>query len=149
MTSRSSTRALTLCSECAPARWSPPGRPPIRCESRCWRRFTETNTFVSAAPKGEPSSGQKPEMQTSLALKHHPIEGRLTRSLLILVAVLALSTLIALWAGYQRLDLDALRHDEMARAIFFRLRLPRVVMAALVGATLAVVGAALQALFRN
>src|SRR3984893_6195992 len=89
-------------------------------------------------------------METSLpALKHHAIEGRLTRSLLILLAVLALSTLIALWAGYQRLDLTALRYDEAARAVFFRLRLPRVVMAALVGSTLAVVGAALQALFRN
>src|ERR1700731_403607 len=89
-------------------------------------------------------------MQTSAAaLNHHPIEGRLTRSLLILLAVLALSTLIALWAGYQRLDLAALRYDEAARAVFFRLRLPRVVMAALVGSTLALVGAALQALFRN
>src|SRR3984957_8230621 len=89
-------------------------------------------------------------MQTSLpALKHHAIEGRLTRSFLILLAVLALSTLIALWAGYQRLDISALRYDEAARAVFFRLRLPRVVMAALVGSTLAVVGSALQALFRN
>jgi iron complex transport system permease protein len=85
----------------------------------------------------------------SAALSHRPIEGRLTRSLLILLVVLALSTLIALWVGYQRLDLTALRQDEAARAVFFRLRLPRVVMAALVGATLAVVGAALQALFRN
>src|ERR1700730_5027558 len=89
-------------------------------------------------------------MQTSLpVLKHHPIEGRLTRSLWILLAVLALSALIALWVGYQRLNLTALGHDEAARAVFFRLRLPRVVMAALVGATLAAVGAALQALFRN
>src|ERR1700680_415814 len=89
-------------------------------------------------------------MQTSLnAVGHRTIEGRLTRSFLILLAVLVLSTLIALWAGYQRLDLTALRHDEVARAVFFNLRLPRVVMAALVGATLAVVGAALQALFRN
>ncbi len=89
-------------------------------------------------------------MQTSLpALHHHPIEGRLTRSLLILLAVLALSTFVALWAGYQRLDIAALRYDDAARAVFFRLRLPRVVMAALVGSTLAAVGAALQALFRN
>jgi len=89
-------------------------------------------------------------MQMSLpALKHPAIEGRLTRAFVILLTVLALSTLIALWAGYQRLDLAALRYDEAARAVFFRLRLPRVVMAALVGSTLAVVGAALQALFRN
>jgi iron complex transport system permease protein len=76
-------------------------------------------------------------------------EGRLARALAILVVVLAASALISLWAGYRRMDLATLRHDEVARAIFFRLRVPRVVMAALVGATLAVVGAALQALFRN
>jgi iron complex transport system permease protein len=35
------------------------------------------------------------------------------------------------------------------RVLFFRLRLPRVVMAALVGSSLAIAGAALQALFRN
>jgi iron complex transport system permease protein len=89
-------------------------------------------------------------MRTSLAaIRHHPIEGRLRRSFVILVAVLVLSTLIALWAGYRHLDFAVLQHDEVARAVFFRLRLPRVVMAALVGATLALVGAALQALFRN
>jgi iron complex transport system permease protein len=88
-------------------------------------------------------------MQASLALKHEPIEGRLVRSFLILLGVLILSTLIALWAGYQRLDLTALLHDQAEREIFFRLRLPRVMMAALVGGTLALVGAALQALFRN
>jgi iron complex transport system permease protein len=66
-----------------------------------------------------------------------------------LLLVVAVSALVSLWAGYRRMDLATLRHDEVARAIFFRLRVPRVVMAALVGATLAVVGAALQALFRN
>src|SRR5712692_3290029 len=76
-------------------------------------------------------------------------EGRLARALAILLLVLAVSALISLWAGYRRMDLATLRHDEVARAIFFRLRVPRVVMAGLVGATLAVVGAALQALFRN
>jgi iron complex transport system permease protein len=43
----------------------------------------------------------------------------------------------------------ALRHDEVARTLFFQLRLPRVIMAGIVGASLAAVGAALQALFRN
>jgi len=76
-------------------------------------------------------------------------EGRLARALAILLLVLAVSALISLWAGYRRMDLATLRNDDVARAIFFRLRVPRVVMAALVGATLAVVGAALQALFRN
>src|SRR5713226_692965 len=76
-------------------------------------------------------------------------EARLARALAILLVVLAVSALISLWAGYRRMDLATLRHDDVARAIFFRLRVPRVVMAGLVGATLAVVGAALQALFRN
>jgi iron complex transport system permease protein len=73
----------------------------------------------------------------------------LRRALLWLALVLAASTLIALWVGYQRLDLLALRTDERARVIFFELRLPRVVLAGVVGASLGLVGAALQALFRN
>ncbi len=73
----------------------------------------------------------------------------LLRALAILLGLLALSTLIAAWVGYQRLDWYALTHDATAREVFFRLRLPRVVMAGIVGATLALVGAALQALFRN
>jgi len=76
-------------------------------------------------------------------------ETRLIRSLLILLGVLAVSIVISLWVGYQRLDFETLRHDEVARAVFFELRLPRVIMAGIIGATLAVVGAALQALFRN
>lgn len=74
---------------------------------------------------------------------------RLRRGLLILSAILILSTMIALWAGYQRLDLSALSTDETARVVFFQLRLPRVLMAGIVGASLAAVGAALQAMFRN
>jgi len=74
---------------------------------------------------------------------------RLRRALLWLTLVLLASTLVALWVGYQRLDFMALRTDERARMIFFELRLPRVVMAGVVGASLGVVGAALQAMFRN
>src|ERR671917_1358193 len=74
---------------------------------------------------------------------------RLRRALLWLSLVLVASTLVALWFGYQQLDLAALRTDERARLIFFQLRLPRVVMAAVVGASLGLVGAALQAMFRN
>jgi len=74
---------------------------------------------------------------------------RLRRALLLLAGVLVGATLLALWAGYQRLDVAALATDERARMVFFQLRLPRVVMAGIVGASLAMVGAALQALFRN
>ncbi len=74
---------------------------------------------------------------------------RLWRALAALSGVLLIVTLAALWVGYKPLDLAALRTDETARMVFFRLRLPRVVMAGIIGSSLAMVGAALQALFRN
>jgi iron complex transport system permease protein len=74
---------------------------------------------------------------------------RLWRSLALLTAALILFALGALYAGGQRIDFTHLRSDQLTRVLFFRLRLPRVVMAALVGSSLAVTGAALQALFRN
>lgn len=74
---------------------------------------------------------------------------RLGRALALLVLALIAGTIISLWVGYRQLDLMALRHDEVARTLFFQLRLPRVIMAGIVGASLAAVGAALQALFRN
>ncbi|MFN2480732.1 MAG: FecCD family ABC transporter permease [Pyrinomonadaceae bacterium] len=86
------------------------------------------------------------------AISHSPSASagvRLRRALLLLAGVLVGATLLALWAGYQRLDVAALASDERARMVFFQLRLPRVVMAGIVGASLAMVGAALQALFRN
>ena len=66
-----------------------------------------------------------------------------------LIIVLVVAALFAIWVGYQPLNPFALPEDEATRTLFFRLRLPRVVMAAVVGASLALVGAALQALFRN
>src|SRR5918993_5555473 len=79
-----------------------------------------------------------------------PVAGvRLRRALVVLSLMLVASTLVALWVGYRMLDLTALQTDARARAVFFQLRLPRVVMAGIVGASLAMVGAALQALFRN
>ena len=74
---------------------------------------------------------------------------RLPRALLLLALVLAVSTGVALWAGYAPIAFSDLSGDEMARLLFFRLRLPRVLMAGMVGASLAMVGASLQALFRN
>ena len=74
---------------------------------------------------------------------------KLVRGLAVLVVFLAATVLVALWVGYRRLDLAALGHDPMARTLFFKLRLPRVLLAAIVGASLAGVGAALQAMFRN
>src|ERR1043166_4989319 len=66
-----------------------------------------------------------------------------------LMVGLIIAILIGLYVGYQPLNLVALKSDPIARAVFFRLRLPRVLMAGMVGASLAMVGVALQALFRN
>ena len=67
----------------------------------------------------------------------------------VLVMTLVASILIGLCVGYRGISLEALQSDPVARAVLLRLRLPRVLMAALVGASLALVGAALQALFQN
>ncbi len=75
--------------------------------------------------------------------------GRLRRALVLLTFVLLITTVVALWFGYAPMSLAALRSDEAARSLFLRLRLPRVLLAGMVGGSLALVGAALQALFRN
>lgn len=67
----------------------------------------------------------------------------------ILVGGLIVSLFIGLYIGYQPIDFHTLQSDPIARAVLFRLRLPRVIMAGIVGASLALAGAALQALFRN
>ena len=74
---------------------------------------------------------------------------RFWRALALLSAILIFMALLALWAGGRKLTPSEIRTDEVARVLFFRLRLPRVIMAALVGSSLAAAGAALQALFRN
>lgn len=74
---------------------------------------------------------------------------RLRTIVLVLIAALVASAGIAVCVGYQTIDFHSLQTDPIARAVLFRLRLPRVLMAAIVGASLALVGAALQALFRN
>jgi iron complex transport system permease protein len=74
---------------------------------------------------------------------------RLRVALPLLIIGLIIAFLIGLYVGYQPLDLNALKTDPIARAVFLRLRLPRVIMAGLIGASLSMVGAALQALFRN
>jgi iron complex transport system permease protein len=87
--------------------------------------------------------------QKSKIKNHKSSAGRLPRALLLLALVLVVSTFVALWVGYAPIAFADLRGDEMARLLFFRLRLPRVLMAGMVGASLAMVGASLQALFRN
>jgi iron complex transport system permease protein len=74
---------------------------------------------------------------------------RLYAALAALFVVLLVSALVALSSGFQPIGWSDLRSDETARTIFYRLRVPRVVLAMMVGSSLASVGAALQALFRN
>lgn len=76
-------------------------------------------------------------------------EWRLARALLILLLFVAVAASVALRMGYEPMSIAGIEHDPSMRAMFFRLRLPRVAMAAIIGATLAIVGAALQAIFRN
>lgn len=93
----------------------------------------------------EPAVGEpRPERRQAAAGR-----GLLLRAFLILAAGLALATAVALSVGYAPIGLRSLWDDEAARLLFFRLRLPRVVLAGMVGASLAAVGVALQALFRN
>src|SRR5262249_40734519 len=70
---------------------------------------------------------------------------------LIMVSLLVLfgAALISLWTGYRLLNLPDLYQDPVAQTLLFRLRLPRVLLAGVVGASLSIVGAALQAIFRN
>ena len=81
-------------------------------------------------------------------------QARLTREKLVrgvsLTAALALVTaVIALMVGAVPLDLPAIADGGSAHTIFFQLRLPRVVLAAIVGGALAIAGAALQPALRN
>lgn len=66
---------------------------------------------------------------------------------IVLAASLAAALGIALSLGSEKLAIFDL--SETQRAIFFDIRLPRVLLAACVGASLAVAGASLQALLRN
>lgn len=88
-------------------------------------------------------------MQTLVQAPPEATAIRLWRALALLTGLLLVVAVISVWAGGRTLDLASLRTDPVARTLFFRLRLPRVVMAAVIGASLAVAGAALQALFRN
>ncbi len=74
---------------------------------------------------------------------------RLVWALLALSGILAIVVAFALSTGYQSITWQELQTNETARTIFFRLRIPRVLLAILVGASLSTVGSALQALFRN
>lgn len=64
-----------------------------------------------------------------------------------LVAALGLTLIIAAMLGAEKVSLS--RMTEQQRSILFDIRLPRVLLGACVGASLAVAGAGLQSLLRN
>ena len=72
-------------------------------------------------------------------------------SMLLLFILWILVAIIALFSGtYSIGPLEALSNsDDLSNTIFFKIRIPRVLMATIAGGTLAITGAALQALFRN
>jgi iron complex transport system permease protein len=78
-----------------------------------------------------------------------PVSARVVKALAILTLVLIASVAVGLAVGSQRIDPASLFSDSFSRTLFFRLRLPRVLMGLVIGASLAVTGGALQALFRN
>ncbi len=74
--------------------------------------------------------------------------------------ILSLSTLIFLWIIISLVsifigtyDVNPIKAmvsgDELAQTIYFKIRIPRILMASIAGGTLAIAGAGLQALFRN
>lgn len=72
---------------------------------------------------------------------------RTLRNTLILVAALIVAAAAAMMIGAERIDISHL--SEIDRTILFDIRIPRVLLAASVGASLAVAGAGLQSLLRN
>jgi len=78
-----------------------------------------------------------------------PTTKRIFPALTILLLVLIASIPLGLMMGSQRLNFAGILSDPFTRTLFFRLRLPRVLMALVIGSSLAITGGALQALFRN
>lgn len=72
-----------------------------------------------------------------------------SRHLWLLALLLLALTLLATTFGAMRLPLASLWADEWLRQIWLTIRLPRVLLALLVGAALALAGCVMQGLFRN
>jgi iron complex transport system permease protein len=78
-----------------------------------------------------------------------PVGARVVRAIAILTVILIASIAVGLAVGNQRLNPANIFSDSFTHSLFFRLRLPRVLMGMVIGASLAVTGGALQALFGN
>jgi len=64
-----------------------------------------------------------------------PVGTRIARALAILTLVLIASVVIGLAVGSQRIDPATLFSDSFSRTLFFRLRLPRVLLGLVIGAS--------------
>ncbi|HEX7808091.1 MAG TPA: iron ABC transporter permease [Thermoanaerobaculia bacterium] len=69
----------------------------------------------------------------------------MTRAFVILAVLLLVALALGMLFGATRVSLD----DDTARTILLQIRLPRVLLAAVIGATLAVAGVTFQTLLRN
>jgi cobalamin transport system permease protein len=86
----------------------------------------------------------------TLALTSSPRGRRLAGPLLLLVALLAIAVLAASAIGTATVSWrDVLAGDATARTVMIDIRLPRVLLAALIGAALAASGVTFQTLLRN
>lgn len=76
---------------------------------------------------------------------------KITLSLWLLALSLALATLLATGFGALRLPVSLIwsRGDDALRQIWFTIRLPRVLLALVIGGSLALAGCVMQGLFRN
>ncbi len=77
---------------------------------------------------------------------------KLLTSILIGVAILAATMLVCSLVGTKTLSIKNLIHSDISTIdaeIFYRIRLPRVLLASIVGASLAISGAVLQAILKN
>ena len=77
------------------------------------------------------------------------IGARFAKAMAILTLILIAAMAIGVSVGSQRIDPALIFSDPFSSTLFFRLRLPRVLLGLVIGASLAVTGGALQALFRN
>jgi iron complex transport system permease protein len=115
--------------------------------------LTESRDLASPRKPSDTLRGAAPTEDLGAKIQGHRHSPRGSRRLRYAIPLLFIGLIIAfcigLYVGYQNLDFTRLRYDPVARNVFFRLRLPRVIMAAIVGSSLASVGAALQSLFRN
>jgi len=69
--------------------------------------------------------------------------------LILLLGILGLSVFVGRYPKPFLMPLQVLIEDSMAQRLVWNLRIPRIIIAALLGATLAVCGTVLQMIFRN